>query len=137
MTPGRRTTAPPDGRPAPDVRSTIVLAGILVAACGMGLTACGGGAAAEGQQACAHVETSLHLYADATADLRAGRTTRATQEQAEALSQLRLALPLAARASNADGQWQPLEATLSESNRVPEANLVMALNAQCQGVGPG
>jgi ABC-type phosphate/phosphonate transport system substrate-binding protein len=117
------------------VRRAVLLA-VLLTSAAAGMAGCGGGGAnAEGQQACAYVETSLRLYAEAVADQRAGDAARASSERAQALSQLRLALPLAARAVNADGTWQPLEATLSESNRVPEGNLVTALTDQCQGVG--
>ncbi len=118
------------------MRKAVLAAVLLASAGGLGLAACGSGANAEGQQACAYVERSLQLYAASVAEQHAGNAALASSERSQALSELRLALPLAARATNADGTWQPLEATLSESNRVPEANLVTALTAQCQGVGP-
>jgi hypothetical protein len=79
------------------------------------------------------VHTSLQLYAQATAAAKAGDAATADARRSAALTQLRMALPLAARAANSDGTWQPLMATLSESNRVPEAYLVQALAAQCPG----
>ena len=42
--------------------------------------------------------------------------------------------PLAAQAAGDDTTWQPLDATLSESNRVPLRFLLPALAAQCAGV---
>ena len=41
----------------------------------------------------------------------------------------------AAEAAGEDTTWQALEATLSESNRVPVHYLLPALSAQCAGVG--
>lgn len=55
----------------------------------------------------------------------------ARSESARALGALRSALQPAALAASNDGQWQALEATLSESSRVPESYLVTALSAQC------
>jgi len=52
----------------------------------------------------------------------------------EALDQIRAALPLAAVAAGEDTTWQALEATLSESNRVPLRYLLPALSAQCAGM---
>jgi hypothetical protein len=73
------------------------------------------------------VSRSLTAYADAG---RAG-PIQARVERARALDELREALPLAARAGSDGGQWQALGATLSESSRVPEGDLVTALQAQC------
>jgi len=55
----------------------------------------------------------------------------ATSLRERAYLQLREALPLAAEAADANGQWQALMTTVSESNRVPEQYLVTALRAQC------
>ena len=49
----------------------------------------------------------------------------------QALGDVRRALPLAAIAAGEDTSWQALEATLSETNRVPLPRLVRALTAQC------
>jgi hypothetical protein len=59
-----------------------------------------------------------------------------TQSQANTLAeqayvQLRDALPLAAKAAAADGQWQALMTTLSETNRVGEQYLITSLQDQC------
>jgi hypothetical protein len=105
---------------------------------GAALAACGGGASSDGQLACQHVESSLRLYAQANAAERSGQTVLAGARRSSALEQLRIALPLASSAASGDGDWQPLMATLSESNRVPEAYLVNALTQQCSSNGlPG
>lgn len=41
-------------------------------------------------------------------------------------------MPLGNFAAADDSQWQALAATLGESSRVPETNLLHALSAQCQ-----
>jgi ABC-type phosphate/phosphonate transport system substrate-binding protein len=111
---------------------------VLALVLGAALAACSGAANANGQLACQHVETSLHLYAQANAAARSGETALAAQERSNALEQLRIALPLASNAAGSDGDWQPLMATLSESNRVPESYLVNALTQQCSSPGlPG
>lgn len=60
---------------------------------------------------------------------------QARQLQTEALDQIRAAVPLAAEAAGEDTTWQALEATLSESSRVPLHYLLPTLAAQCAGVG--
>ena len=96
---------------------------------GATLSACGNDGTALAEQACAHVDRSLNLLAQAARQTDAAVTAR-LQEQA--YIQLRQALPIAAQAAYRDGQWQSLMTTVSESNRVPEATLVSALRAQCQ-----
>ena len=64
------------------------------------------------RQACTHVETSIRLYTDASHDTD---QSRATAQRQEALEELEAALPLAAQANSADGQWNPLMTTLQES----------------------
>lgn len=59
---------------------------------------------------------------------------KASADRSQALLELRLALPYASIAAGNDGLWQPLQATLGESNRVPESDLVTALQQQCAGV---
>ena len=96
------------------------------------LTSCGGQDAAPlADQACAHVARAL-AAARATASATPARAARL---QSEALDQVRAALPFAAEAAGADTTWQPLDATLSESNRVPLRYLLPALAAQCAGTG--
>lgn len=86
------------------------------------------------RQACAHVQRSIALYkAAATA-------TQPAQQQADsaqALTELRAALPLAATAAGANGQWEALMTTLSESSRVSEVDLIPALTAQCADAANG
>jgi N-formylglutamate amidohydrolase len=88
-------------------------------------------AQAAASQACVHVERGLTAeHKAATASL-----AQAARLETDALDQMRAALPLAAAAANANTTWQPLEATLSESNRVPLRYLLPALAAQCAGSG--
>jgi ABC-type phosphate/phosphonate transport system substrate-binding protein len=105
---------------------------------GAALAACSSAANSDGQLACQHVETSLRLYAQANAAALSGQAALAAQRRSSALEQLRIALPLASNAASSDGEWQPLMATLSESNRVAEVYLVDALTQQCSSNGlPG
>ena len=80
------------------------------------------------RQACGHVQRSLALYRAAQ-----GSPTPADQQAKTqaALGELRLALPLAATAAGESPQWQALMTTLTESSRVPEGDLVIALQQQC------
>jgi hypothetical protein len=75
-----------------------------------------------------HVHQSIALY---RASLTAATPADAQTESDEATAQLRLALPLAATAAGESAQWQAFMITLTESSRVPEANLVSALQQQC------
>jgi len=101
--------------------STALLA-VALAGCG------GGSSSALGHTACVDVSRSLRAYSAAG---RARTAVAAAADRARALSQLRDALQPAALAAGSDGQWQALEATLSESSRVAESELVTALSAQC------
>jgi len=104
---------------------------VLALACGGLFTGCASQDAAPlAGQACAHVDRAL------TAEHRAGSagTGQAAHLESEALDQVRAALPLAAEAAGVDTTWQPLDATLSESNRVPLRFLLPALAAQCAGL---
>ncbi len=100
------------------------------------LASCGGSqAAALGHTACVDVAASIHEYSVST---RATTARVASRERALALEELRRALQPAALAGSAGGQWEALTATLSESSRVPEAELVTALSAQCAAtLAPG
>jgi hypothetical protein len=80
------------------------------------------------RQACSHVDRSLAIYHSAE---RSPGSAGAAGEQAQALAQLRSALPITASAAGEATQWQALMTTLSESARVPESDLVHALEAQC------
>jgi hypothetical protein len=118
------------------MRSRLASALLLAAIAGALLSACGGGQdSSQGRQACADVTKSISLYEQS---LTAATPARSKALVAEATAQLRLALPLAASADTNDGTWQPLEATLSESNRfgagphtLNEGNLTTALSSQC------
>jgi hypothetical protein len=99
--------------------------------CGAAFTGCSSQDAAPlASQACAHVERALTAAHKAAA---AG-PSEAAQLQSEVVDQVRAALPFAARAAGDNTTWQPLDATLSESNRVPVRLLLPALAAQCAGV---
>jgi hypothetical protein len=101
---------------------------VLALSCGAVMTGCAqqDGAALAGQ-ACSHVERGLAAERKATS----ASPVQAIQLKAEALEQVRAALPLAAVAAGDDTDWQALEMTLSESSRVPLKYLVGALAAQC------
>jgi hypothetical protein len=81
------------------------------------------------RQACVHVNRSLRDYALSSRPDTAG--TLAAQLRGRADAELRIALPLAARANSADGSWNSLMTTISEEATVDEAHLVPALRAQC------
>ena len=99
-----------------------LLAGGLLAA------ACGTGGSSSATAACRHVDRSLALFDQAQ---HAGDPAVATSLTNQAYVELRVALPLAADAAAADGRWQALMTTLSETSSVPEKDLVTALSAQC------
>ncbi len=111
----------------------MLVAGCIVFALVSGglLTGCSSQASSLASQACAHVERGLAMERKASSATGA----RATLLKAEALDQVRAALPLAALAAGEDTSWQALEATLSESSRVPLSNLVTALSDQCSSPG--
>jgi hypothetical protein len=118
------------------MRSRLARGLLLAAIAGALLSACGGGqGSSQGRQACADVTKSISLYDQS---LGAATPARSKALVAEATAELRLALPLAAAADTNDGTWQPLEATLSESNRfgsgphtLNEGQLTTALSSQC------
>ncbi len=80
------------------------------------------------REACRHVERSLAIYRSAQS---APSPAESARQSAKALQELRIALPIAASAAGQAEQWQGLMATLAESTRVPESELVSALQAQC------
>jgi hypothetical protein len=102
---------------------------LAAAACCLFLAGCGnyqGNALA--REACTHVDRSIQLYREAG---DTASSASAAADRSKALVQLRIALPLASVAAGEAGTWEGLEATLSESNRVPEARLIPALSDQC------
>jgi hypothetical protein len=101
---------------------------VFLTGSGILLVACGNGAATLAREACSHINLSLTLYAQASAQ---PPPVDATALDQQAYAQLQVALPLAARAAVQDGRWEALMTTLSESNRAPESDLVNALQNQC------
>ncbi|HMK62230.1 MAG TPA: hypothetical protein VK386_01315 [Acidimicrobiales bacterium] len=118
----------------PPARQSIGAAVVIVGSI-LGLAGCAhSNAQALVNQACTHVDKSLSLYQAST-----GAPSSATSQAdgAAALQQLRDALPLAAAAAGEDPEWQAFMTTLSETSRVPEADLVTALSQQCSSVADG
>lgn len=101
---------------------------IAVVGIGTALSACGNDGETLARQACTHINRSIALLKESDAPAERSQSTQLAQE---AYSQLRQALPIVSQAAYADGQWQALMTTVSESNRVPESTLVTALQAQC------
>ncbi len=83
------------------------------------LTSCANSATSNGDQACILVRHAVSLL------------KLSPPQTQSALLALRNALPLAAIAAGTNGGWQPLEATLSETNRVSVIVLVPALSSEC------
>ncbi len=110
---------PPDRRRVLGVGGAVGLTVVL----GFGLTGCADSAALGlVRQACQHV-------VDLPGALPAGCRTepdaaRAAADRARAAAQLQTASPLAAEAAGQAPQWQALMATLAESDRLPESDLV-------------
>jgi hypothetical protein len=102
---------------------------VSAAALGLAVSACGGGGLSLARQACVHVNASLRLY---DRSLHNSNAAAAARERTRAIEQLEAALPLAARATSTDPQWNPLMTTLEEIGRNSEANLVRALRSQCE-----
>jgi len=114
-------------------RASLAMCTVAVVACG--LSGCAGHDGTDlARQACRHVEQSLTLY---KASLHAASPSVATAQQAQAVNQLRDALPLASTAAGEAGQYQALMATLAESDHLPESLLVHALGAQCAAAQTG
>jgi len=99
-----------------------------VATLGAVLSSCGNSARSLAQDACTHVQASVNDLARAD---RATDPTAAARYRQQAYAEILDAIPIAAQAARVDGQWQALLFTVSEVNRVPEANLVPALRAEC------
>jgi hypothetical protein len=124
------------GRLSPGRR--LVAAGATLAAAAGAALGLGGCASHDAQglinQACQHIGQSIALYR---------RSAQAPplvslHDQVEALTQLQLAQPLAATAAGEDATWQALMTTLSESPRIPEYELLPALQRECApGAGAG
>ena len=109
--------------------SRVLLAATAFSTATLLFSACGGpNADSYAHQACLSVHASILLFDKS-------QTAHSAKERAKlaahALSTLRNALQPAALAGGGGGQWEALEITLSESNRVAEATLIPALSAQC------
>ncbi len=78
--------------------------------------------------ACTYVNESISTY-----NQSASTQAQKAQNINKARIELRKALPLASIAAGEDPQYQALQATLSESSRVPEGDLIHALKLQCAG----
>ena len=79
-------------------------------------------------KACVEVGHSLSVFQQAQSDADPASASALKQK---AMSALRSALHPAALAAAQSSDYQALAATLSESSRVPESELVQALGAQC------
>ena len=118
----------------PPARRSIGAAVVMVGGV-LGLAGCAhSNAQALVDRACTHVDKSLSLYQASTTT---SSSATAQADSAAALQQLRDALPLAATAAGEDAEWQAFMTTLSESSRVPESDLVIALSQQCAAVAQG
>ncbi len=113
------------------LKTMVIPAAVLFS--GTLLTACGNSATHNAQQACRYVQESISDYhlsnSQANPALSAGL-------QKKALVLLGKALPLAAVASGANGQYQALQTTLSQTSMVPEHLLINALTRQCAQILP-
>jgi hypothetical protein len=112
-------------------------AAVLVTGLGLAVILSGcaqGDALALAKRACQHVDTSVSMYRSSQRD---PGSAEASKEEADAVEQLRDALPLAAAATGEASQWQALMTTLSESTRLPESDLEYALESQCAAVAAG
>lgn len=110
----------------------MALALALSLASGLGLSACESAGQAKAEAACKLVSQSISLYRRASS---AASQAQAAAQQADALSLLRRAQPLAGLAATKSTRWQALATTLSEIPRVPESSLITSLSQQCASVG--
>jgi hypothetical protein len=102
---------------------TAALAAVVLSGCG------NGGGQALAQQACVHVKQSIHDYSLSNVAGTPASTVSDLRVRADA--QLRQALPLAAQANSADGSWNALMTTISESATVDMPHLEPSLKALC------
>lgn len=106
---------------------------LLLFISGVFLSSCGASAGTNAKKACSIVNNSLVTYRTATSE---ADPTQSSKDKAKALTMLRNALPFAAIAAGSNLEYQALQATLSESNRVPEKLLVNALTRECRQILP-
>jgi hypothetical protein len=113
----------------PRLRRRLGACVVVMVGAGFGLTGCADSAALGlVHQACHRVDLSLALYQRSLNQPDAAVAAR-DKEKAEAL--LQDAVPLATQAAGEAPQWQALMATVGETSRLPESDLVPALQAQC------
>lgn len=105
---------------------SLCLAGLLFSSCGTS-------ASSNAQQSCKLVQHGISLYETA---IHETDPVKSHLDMQASLKQLRAALPEAAIAAGSNGEYQALEATLSETNRVPEKLLIRALARQCSVILP-
>jgi lipid A disaccharide synthetase len=102
----------------------VVVASVTLSACGTG------GAVADARASCRYVGHALTLQHQSQ---RPGlSSSRRAILEANAISELLKATPLASRATSIDGSWNPLMTTINEAERVPLANLVASLTRLCK-----
>ncbi len=106
----------------------LAAAAVTVMISGGALAACGASAGGLAKASCSHVNASLALLSKAN---HTSDPTTAASLREKAYIQLLDAIPIAAQAAYHDIQWEALSATLSEANRVPEAELIPSLQTQC------
>lgn len=100
---------------------------------GLILSACGSSAGANAKKSCKIVDSAIASYTSAKA---ASNSPLSQAQKIKELSLLRNALPYAAIAAGSNLEYQALQATLSETNRVPERLLVSALTRECRQILP-
>ncbi len=111
-------------------RGPLALVAAVLIGLALTLSACGGASGQSlAEQACVHVLRSVTAYQQSNRPGTAAATAAGLRRTAD--SELLVALPLAASANSADGSWNSLMTTISESATVDEGHLVPALKAQC------
>jgi hypothetical protein len=120
-------------RPLPTGRRSLIGLGATAVGAVLCLSACGQQSGETlARQACTHVELSVRYFERSTKpDITPSEVARL---RTKADAELRVALPLAAAATSADGSLNALMTTISESATVDEAHLVPALKGQCASV---
>ena len=111
------------------VRGSLAL--LALASSGVLLSACGsGGAVGQVRESCHFVKQAIVLQKES--EVKGVSTARASQLQAQAIGELLKAEPYAARATSADGSWNPLMTTIGEAKRVSIDELIPSLQQICQ-----
>jgi hypothetical protein len=103
---------------------TLASAGVLLSACGSS------GAIGEVRQSCHFVHQAIVLQKKS--EVVGTSKARVTLLQSEAIGELLKAEPYAARATSADGSWNPLMTTIGEAQRVSIDELIPSLEQICR-----